>query len=57
MTELLIENLNEKPNKYENYIEEVKSKKIPKNFNKGTDENNLVKYKMRCCDHDFSQTL
>ena len=53
MTELLFENLTEKPNKYENYIEEVKSKKIPKNFNKGTDENNLV----NITNKDYSKNL
>ena len=39
MTELLFENLTEKPNKYENYVEEI-SKKIKNN--KNNEENNII---------------
>ena len=52
MTELLFENLTEKPNKYEHYVEEIKSKKNIRNLNKmnmnmnmnnkSTEENNLI---------------
>ena len=50
MTELLFENLTEKPSKYEHYIEEMKSKENIRNLNnmnlnmnnKSTEENNLI---------------
>ena len=40
MTELLFENLTEKPNRYENYLEEIKSKKNIKNIKNNNNKNN-----------------
>lgn len=44
MTELLFENLTEKPNKYDNYLEEIKNKNIKdlNNLNKNTEERNMI---------------
>ena len=39
MTELLFENLTEKPNRYENYLEEIKSKKHIKNAKNSNNKN------------------
>ena len=46
MTELLFENLTEKPNKYENYVEEIKSKNLKHlnshNIRNTTEKNNIL---------------